>query len=137
MTKAALTGLALFLCAYPACAAPPAVDSVLCNTSKIHTQNPGATYQPGVDVHGKPVTPADLPNATNMILPERMVFPLTIDLAKALNLDTSAYPYNKLGAGTEADLGDLEIYGTNIFFKGRPISDETWNKLAVVCAGVK
>ncbi len=137
MIKAALTGLALFLFAYPACAAPPAVDTVLCNTSKIHSNNPGATYQPGVDVYGKPVVPADLPDPTNKILPERMIIPLTVDLAKALNLDTSAYPYNKLGTGTEAKLGNLEIYGTNVFFNGKPISNETWDRLAAACAETK
>jgi hypothetical protein len=54
-----------------------------------------------------------------------------------LNLDTSAYPYNKLGSGTEVHLGKLEIYGTAIYYNDKPISDEAWNKLAALCAGSK
>jgi hypothetical protein len=138
MKYAALVGLSLILCASAAFAAAPSkIDPVLCNTSKIHTLDPSSTYQPGVDVHGKPVTPADLPDPSNMVLPERMVIPLTLDLAKVLNLDTSAYPYSKLGAGTEVQLGKLEIYSTNVFFNGKPISEETWDKLAAACAEPK
>jgi hypothetical protein len=40
----------------------------------------GTNYQPGVDVHGKYVAPADLPDSqTNYSLPDRVTFDLKIN----------------------------------------------------------
>lgn len=114
-----------------------AVDPALCQALVKHTPSADATYQPGVDVNGKPVAPADLPGAPQMKLPDRLEIPLTLSLAKVLNLNTSQYPYNQLGTGTEAQLGLLTVEGDRVLFNGKPISDTQQDNLAVLCMKAK
>ena len=114
-------------------AAVPAVDPALCRALIKHTPDADVAYQPGVDVHGDPVAPADLPGAPPMKLPETINIPLTVSLAKIINLNTSQYPYNQLGPGTEAQLGMLEVQGDKVSFNGQPLSDTQQDNLAVLC----
>lgn len=117
-----------------ACAAnTPAVDPSLCRALVKHTPDADVAYQPGVDVNGKPVAPADLPGQPQMKLPDKIQIPLTLNLAKTLNLNTSSYPYNQLGTGTEAQLGMLTVEGDRVTFNGQPISDDQQDRLAVLC----
>lgn len=60
-------------------------------------------YTPGVDVHGKPVVPADLGGAA-AIVPDTVVVPLSVDLAQRLQNS------NVEGLKLEAPLGMLEIH---------------------------
>jgi len=66
---------------------PPAFaqssDDPTCKFIASHTPAADVSYHAGVDVHGKPVVPADL-NAAPAMLPETIVVPLTIDLAQRL-----------------------------------------------------
>ncbi len=104
-----------------------------CNALVKHTPDADLAYQSGVDAEGNSVTPADLPGAPQMKIPDKINIPLTLNLAKALNLNTSSYPYNQLGQGTEAQLGMLTVDGDKVLFNGQPISDEQQDKLAVLC----
>ena len=54
-----------------------------CLTLKEHKPAMGVIYQPGVDVRGKPVVPADM-NAPVINVPDVMTIPLSVDLAKRL-----------------------------------------------------
>lgn len=110
-----------------------AVDPALCRALIKHVPDADVAYQPGVDVHGNPVAPADLPGAPQMQLPDQIKIPLTLNLAKTLNLNTSAYPYRQLGTGTEAQLGTLTVEGDHVLFNGQPISDAQQDKLSVLC----
>jgi hypothetical protein len=109
------------------------LDPGLCRALVKHTPDADVAYQPGVDVHGNAVAPADLPNQPQMQLPQQIKIPLTLNLAKSLNLNTTSYPYNQLGAGTEAHLGDLTVDGDKVLFNGQPISDTQQDRLAVLC----
>jgi|GEM_PF-921463 hypothetical protein len=130
---AGMTFLFMVMCASPAFAAPPSVDPALCQALVKHVPDADVAYQPGVDVHGKAVAPADLPGQPQMQLPDQIKIPLTLNLAKTLNLNTSAYPYNQLGAGTEAQLGTLTVEGDRVSFNGQPLSDVQQDRLAVLC----
>lgn len=121
------------LLAAPANAGEPKADPALCRALVKHTPDADVAYQPGVDVHGNPVAPADLPGQPQMQLPAKIQIPLTLNLAKTLNLNTSSYPYNQLGTGTEAQLGTLTVEGDKVSFNGQPLSDEQQDKLAVLC----
>jgi len=110
-----------------------AVTPAFCNALVKHTPDANVAYQPGVDVEGNAVAPADLPGAPQMKLPDQIKIPLTLNRAKTLNLNTSTYPYNQLGKGTEAQLGVLTVEGDKVFFNDQPISDEQQDKLAVLC----
>lgn len=54
-----------------------------CLTLKEHKPAMGVIYQPGVDVRGNPVVPADM-NAPVINVPDVMTIPLSVDLAKRL-----------------------------------------------------
>ena len=130
----AFAGMTVVLCmlSYPTLAAENPTPA-FCNALIKHTPDADVAYQPGVDVHGNAVTPADLPNQPQMKLPDKINIPLTLNLAKTLNLNISAYPYNQLGQGTEAQLGMLTVEGDKVLFNDQPISDEQQDKLAVLC----
>jgi hypothetical protein len=111
----------------------PAVDPALCKALIKHVPAADVTYQPGADVHGKPVAPADVAGTPQIQMPETLTIPLTISLAQAINLNTSQYPYNQLGAGTEANIGTLTVNGDKVLFNGQPLSDTQQDNLAVLC----
>ncbi len=90
---------ALFMAA-PALA--QTVEYAECKTIAEYFPQADVNYQPGVDVNGKAVVPADL-NAAPMELPDIMTIPLSIDLAKRL-------PDAPAGAQMEASLGFLEVH---------------------------
>jgi hypothetical protein len=75
-----------------------------CRYLPAHQADAGVAYQPGVDVHGKPVVPADLDAAPVAALPETITVPLSIDLAERLRNS------NVEGLQLEAPLGMLEIH---------------------------
>jgi hypothetical protein len=109
------------------------IDPTFCRKLIKATPDANVAYQGGVSASGKPVAPADLPGSPTMNLPDKIQIPLTLNLAQTLNLNTSSYPYNQLGEGTEAVLGTLSVEGDKVSFNGQPISDEQQNKLAVLC----
>ena len=109
------------------------VDPALCRALTKHVPDADVAYQPGVDVHGKKVAQADLDGGTQMALPDKINIPLTVSLAKVLNLDTAQYPYSQLGQGTEAQLGTITVEGQHVLFNGKPITDEQQDNLAVLC----
>ncbi|MGE3624465.1 MAG: type II toxin-antitoxin system RelE/ParE family toxin [Bdellovibrionales bacterium] len=111
------------------------IDPALCNALVKHVPAPDVEYQPGVDVEGNPVAPADLPGQPRIKLPEKIHIPLTVSLAKVLHLDTLKYPWNQLGPGTEAQLGTLTVEGDQVSFNGQPLTDEQQDNLAVLCMG--
>jgi hypothetical protein len=109
------------------------MDPSFCNALIKHTPSADVAYQPGVDMNGKKVAPADVPGSPQVQLPNKIDIPLTVNLAKTLNLDTTKYPYNTLGSGTEAWLGTLSVEGDKVTFNGKPLSDEQQDNLAVLC----
>ncbi len=113
--------------------AATSVDPAFCRALTKHTPNADVAYQPGVDVHGKSVVSADVEGSPAMKLPDQIKIPLTVNLAKTLNLNTATYPANQLGSGTEAQLGVLEVEGDRVSFNGQPLSDTQQDRLAVLC----
>lgn len=110
------------------------IDPSLCQRLTKHTPSADVAYQAGVDVHGKPVAPPDLSSDGGGIdLPQRVTIPLTLSLAKALNLNTSTYPYNQLGNGAEVGLGTLVVEGNTVTLNGKPLSGAEQDNLAVLC----
>ena len=129
-------GMVLFTNAGQAMAAvsSPVVDPALCQSLVKHTPSADVAYQPGVDVNGRPVAPADLPGSGGQIdIPRRIDSPVTLNVAKMLNLDTTQFPYNNFGTGTEALIGTFSVEGDRVTFNGKPLSDQQQDNLAVIC----
>ncbi|MDP9127149.1 MAG: hypothetical protein M3N08_02655 [Pseudomonadota bacterium] len=115
---------------------PPAdqeADRGLCQALTKHVPDANVAYQPGLDVKGRAVAPADLPGSPQMQTPRSFNIPVTLELAKVLNLDTTVPPFGQLGPTTEATVGTLTIAGDKVLFNGQPISDTQQDNLAVLC----
>lgn len=100
MKRAFLTFGCLTILAVPAQAQD--TTNALCKILSSQTGIPSANYQPGVDVHGRPVVPADY-NAPMSVSTDVVKIPLTVDLARRLSHPLTA------GARMESDFGNLEI----------------------------
>ena len=93
-----------------------AVEKVIC--SKIYvpatgTQSP--TYQAGMDVHGKPVVPADVAPSVNAE-PDYVEVPMTVDLAQRMNLANQ-------GAELNMPVANLKLYKDGrVEYNGQDIS---------------
>ena len=93
---ASLVVLLISATASLAFASESSVDPVLCKALTKHTPSADVAYQPGVDVHGKKVVPADLADQSAMEIPQRFDIPLTASMFKLLNLSTTNFPFNSM-----------------------------------------
>ncbi len=97
------------------------VDSSLCPNS--------AEYRSGVDVNGKPVTPADLEDSDDFGagFSEAMTVTLKLDLAQRLGIPTG-------GATAEAEIGTLtRSKNGELHLNGKRISKPSAADLRVLC----
>lgn len=95
----------------------------LCQFWNAH-KTPSVAYQPGVDVHGKSVAPADI-NAPSL-LPSRVTFPVSVDMAKAFNIPAPE------GMKPEAGMGMIDAYTDGrIMYNGKDLSAQA----QTACAG--
>lgn len=86
-------------------------------------------YQPGVDVHGDPVAPADLYPQPEIELPETVSIPIEVDLDERFDLPADSSFKGDVQVGTvEVDLEDGQAY-----FNGQPLTSPEERYLAERC----
>lgn len=130
---ALLMTLAALLLTPPSLAfATPQLDPRLCQALVKHVPSADVAYRAGVDVHGKAVAPADLPDSPQIRLPEVVTIPLTADLATLLNLPAAKMPF-KTGADTAVALGSLTLEGDRVLYNGQPLTGDQQDNLSVLC----
>lgn len=93
-------------------------------------------YQPGVDVYGNKVAPADLNGGSNILhsLPKEIEFPVTIDFFEYAGI---AVPN---GVGGEQSIGKISFRNGRVYFNDQPLGDDAAsNELIAACrqAGFK
>lgn len=110
-----------------------AVDPAACRWVKQHRASADVNYQPGVDVQGRPVAPADLPGTAQIQLPERIEIPITLDLAERFGLPRTALSRTGVTAG-EVQVGVVTLDGSQARFNGQPLSAAAEDELAVLCS---
>ncbi|MEJ0062074.1 MAG: hypothetical protein WDO70_02455 [Alphaproteobacteria bacterium] len=135
---------AAIICAWALCplhaqAAEPAkkegaqtvtISRAACRALIKHHPSADVAYQPGVDVNGKKVAPADLEDTPPIELPETIAIELDSGLRQWLpNQD---YPYNKLDA-SKVRLGAIEVTGDQVTYNGQPLTSQAQENLAVLC----
>ena len=97
-----------------------------------HVAAADVAYQPGVDVNGNAVAPADLNGPQQIPAPDVISFPLTLDLADRLGIalddvDILARPV----------IGDVAITSDGrVFFNGEPLTSDEQHELAQTCQGI-
>lgn len=125
--------------------AAPAAEETLrinrgdCSRLVPHVARSDVAYREGIDVHGKPVAPADLPGSPDLLLPEDYVFVVQIrpfDYVERRRLredpefiaDALSENATELGLGTAVVTRDGRAY-----FNGAALFDEEKFELARLC----
>lgn len=138
LARVVLTGfcLSVFLSS-PAAAEEPylTISERDCRLLTRHLPSADVTYQPGVDVRGKPVAPADLganePSGGNgLILPQAVVIPIEVDL-----FDRFGIPAGGVNFEADAFIGEVTVDLTTgeAYFNGQPLQSEAEAELAARC----
>ncbi|MFM2128955.1 MAG: hypothetical protein RL477_501 [Pseudomonadota bacterium] len=91
---------------------------------------PGVDYQPGVDVEGNPVAPADLGGAPPIRLPEIVHIPITVDIAKRFGIPATSNLFKP-----EAYIGSAQVNlkDGRAWFNGQPLSSDEQHALSRLC----
>ena len=97
---------------------PVRVDRDACANVVAHVPDADVAYQPGVDVNGKPVAPADLPGSVQLELPDSFVITLE------LNLANSVFPVpGPKGLEPKVQLGLITVVGDRVYYNGQPLDE--------------
>ena len=100
-----------------------------------HEPAPDVAYQPGVDVHGRPVAPADLGGGVQLELPDVIYIPIEIFLQ-----DKYGIPANSVLFNARAQVGVVEVHGNRVYYEDQLLTDPETAALEAACrdrAGVK
>ena len=137
LAKAAAFGLGLvFLIAGKAAVAQTyvTVSEADCQCLIRHLPSADVAYQPGVDVRGNAVAPADLdanePGGSDLILPRAVLIPIEVEL-----FDRFGIPANGVNFDADAMIGEVtvDLATGEAFFNGQPLPSEAEAELAVRC----
>ena len=75
-----------------------------CRRLSVHVPDPGVAYQPGVDVNGRPVTPADLGGTPALAIPETVTIEIEVDLQDRFGIPADANLFKG-----DAQIGTVEV----------------------------
>ena len=124
--------LAAVLAVTPAAAhekkATVAITRADCARLVAHVPGPDVAYQPGVDVYGREVVPADLGGAPRIELPETILIDIEIDLLQRFGIPADPTLYDP-----DAEVGEVVYRDGRFTFNGQPLQDEAQAELAARC----
>lgn len=104
-----------------------AISRADCARLVAHLPSADVAYQPGVDVHGRPVTTADL-NAHPIRTPDDFTIEIDIDLFERFGIPVDPTRYQ-----ASAKIGEVEVRGDRAYFNGQPLQDEAQADFAERC----
>ncbi len=93
-----------------------------------HEPAPDVAYQPGVDVHGRPVVPADLGGGQQIQLPDVIYIPIEV-----LIQDKYGIPANSVLYDATALVGVVSVRGNQVYFEDQPLTDPEIAALEQAC----
>ncbi|NQV22527.1 MAG: hypothetical protein HQ511_14025 [Rhodospirillales bacterium] len=99
-----------------------------CRLLTRHDPAPDVAYQPGVDVHGRTVVPADLGGAPPIKAPETFTIDIDVFLADRLGI-----PADRKQFVPEANVAVVTVDGDRVYFDGQPLSDLNQQAIAEAC----
>ncbi len=105
-----------------------AIISADCARLFAHVPGPDVAYQPGVDVYGREVAPADLGGTPRIELPETILIDIEVDL-----LERFGIPANPALYDPDAEVGWVVYKDGRFTFNGQPLQDEAQAELAARC----
>ena len=123
--------IALILAA-AAWAAPASAEIAIsrkdCQRLVDHEPAPDVAYQPGVDVHGRPVAPADLGGGQQIQLPDVIYIPIEV-----LVQDKYGIPANSVLYDATALIGVVAVRGNRVYFEDQELTDPEVAALEQAC----
>lgn len=112
-------------------ARPAVVSPANCRLLAAHVASADTAYQPGVDVRGRPVAPADLAGSPRMRLPDHIVVPITVELDDRLGIP----PAGDAAFTAEARIGTVVVDSQgHAALDGQPLTDAQTLRLRAACA---
>ena len=120
-------GLTVFAWAVPA-SAEVAISRRDCEQLVRHEPAPDVAYQPGVDVHGRPVAPADLGGGSQIALPDVIYIPIEV-----LVQDRFGIPANSVLYDATALVGVVSVKGNQVYFEDQLLGDPEVTALEEAC----
>jgi hypothetical protein len=115
------------------------VDGTLVRVSKAdclrlvkHRPEPGVIYQPGVDVRGNAVAPAELYDRPAIELPERIEIPIEVDLDRRYGLPAD----DSFKADAQVGTVTVDLETGRASFNGQPLTSDDAAELRARCQQV-
>jgi hypothetical protein len=112
----------------PASAEEIAISRRDCQQLVRHEPAPDVAYQPGVDVHGRPVVPADLGGGAQLDLPDVIYIPIEVFLQ-----DRFGIPANSVLFNAQAQVGVVDVRGNQVFYEDQLLTDPESAALEAIC----
>jgi hypothetical protein len=110
----------------PAVAQTVIVDTAVCRSVTLHQPAPDVAFRPGVDVTGRPVVPADL-GAAPQILPQAFTFDLNADIRPFLPPGSPLFQ-------PQLSVGRVTVGGDgSVMFNGQRLGGADQAALATLC----
>ncbi len=115
-----------------AAAADGAIEITRADCSRLvkHVPAPDVTYQPGVDVHGKPVAPADLDGGYQVALPRVIRIPITVLLDERFGIPANSVLYK---AEAEIGVAEVDLVDGRVTFNGQDLAPAEAQALSAAC----
>lgn len=108
------------------------ISSRICAALRPDAEVPGADYQPGIDVNGKKVAPADLPASTPPLQLDNFPIEIKKELAGSFGVPAMGGAYS-----AKAILGYVTLHGNEAYFNGRPLALDQRAALIEACRRAK
>jgi hypothetical protein len=100
-----------------------------CSRLVAHQPAPGVAYTPGVDVHGRAVAPADLPDQAQIAIPEEIAIDVTVEIQQRFGI-----PSNSALFKPEARVGTVVVKPDgSATFNGQPLTSPEQQALSALC----
>lgn len=102
------------------------VENQVCTYLVEYQPAQNVEYQPGVDVNGNAVVPADI-QTTQIAAPEVIEFNIAIDVAAYMGM--IAQP----GIENFANIGRIQVKDNQLYFNGEPLKPDSEKALLALC----
>jgi hypothetical protein len=93
-----------------------------------HEPSSDVAYQPGVDVHGKAVVPANLGGRVAIDIPDTFTIDIDVFLAERLGI-----PANQKDYVPEANIAVVTVEGDEVRFNDQPLGNLQQEAIAAAC----
>jgi len=128
-----LFSTAVFLTAtvlvYPANAQTVTIRASDCAQLAQHVAASDVVFQPGIDLQGRPVVPADLDGGDQLELPGEFSVPITVDLQRSLGIPVDPNHYQT----QNFTVGVVVWKDGRGYFNGQPLQNEQSAAMAALC----